>query len=99
MPPKPKEYEFRIDGEPFNVDDLTYSEQQEYRRLVRESSGDPELNPAFAEPMDKYPVWVYLMRRRRNPEYTLDEAKEVKPEEILIEVKPKRPTKAATKAA
>ena len=88
------QYDFVIDGQAVEMDDLTFQEQQEYRALVRESSGDPELNPRFAEPMDRFPALVFLLRRRANPDYTIEDARSGTYEEFLVE-KPKRPTRAA----
>lgn len=97
--PKRPEFQFNVDGTDYTLDDLTYGEQREVRRLVRELSEDPNAEIIPADPMDRAPAMVCVIRRRDNPEYTIEEAQEVKPGDVWREVKAERPTRAAKAAA
>lgn len=89
--------EFRVDGIALTRDDLTFEELREHRKQVRDLSGDEDLNPFFAEPMDSYPVMHWLFKKRADPEYELEESLKLKMSDLLFSVKPektKRPTRA-----
>jgi hypothetical protein len=88
----PKEFEFQVDGKPVDLEDLTFEELHDYRKHVRELAEDPTLELAFADGMDRWPVLVWIVRRRADESYTLDDAiKSLKPKDVLVE---KRPTRA-----
>lgn len=69
-----------LDGKPYTVDDLSYREQREMRQLACslvesgsiEDATEPEITPAM----------VCVIRRRDEPEYTLDQALDVKPRDL-----------------
>jgi hypothetical protein len=88
--------EFHVDGERHTLDDLTFSELREYRAHVRELAGDEDLNPMFADPMDRYPVMYWLFKRRTDDAYTLEQALDLKMGDLLkaVKGKAKRPTRA-----
>lgn len=92
------EYDVHVDGEPIDMDEFTFEEADEYRALVRESAGDADLVPRFAEAIDKWPAMVTIVRRRTNPDFTLADAKTLKTSDILQPKEKARPTKAAKKA-
>ena len=89
-------FEFQVDGESYDVDDLTFSELREYRKLIRQLSGEDDLSIYVAEPMDRLPALVYLIRKRGNPSYTLEEASTLKIGDVLVKVPARkgRPTVA-----
>lgn len=93
------QYEVYVDGETIDMDDFTFEESDEYRRLVRESAGNPDLAVALAENMDRWPAMITVVKRRDNPEFTLADAKTLKSKDILRPVGSgkKRPTRASSK--
>lgn len=94
---KQPELELHVDGEKIDLDTFTFAEMDEYRRLVRESAEDPDIHPDLAAPQDKWPAMVTVIKRRTDPDYTLEQAKQLKRSDILREVK--RPTRRGTTKA
>lgn len=86
-----------IDGEEYDLgqDDLTFGEQRKLRTLVRQLAEDAELNPIEATLADFLPALVTIIKQRTNPEYTVDDALELKYEDVIKE----RPRKAAKRPA
>jgi hypothetical protein len=95
------EYEVHVDGEAVDMDDFTFEEQDDYRALVRESAGNPDLAVVLAENMDRWPAMVTVVKRRTNSDFTLADAKSLKTNDILrpLGSGKKRPTKGAQKAS
>ncbi len=92
--------EFRVDGQPYTLDDLTFAELREHRRLVRELADDPTLEVAQAPTIDFYPPLIFLVKRRSDPAFTLDEAQSGKLDDYFFEPEPaKRPTRRASAKA
>lgn len=97
-----------VDGEFYSADDLTGSEQRELRRVLRELTGNEDATLAqfltfgLIDDFDLACGMTYVVRRRANASYTLDEALELKPAEIaaegeaLAKEKKRRPRKAAS---
>lgn len=70
-----------------DLDDLTFREQLELRKLVRDLVGEDE---AFDPPMTAViPVAYYILKRRDDDAFTLDQALDMKWGDVR-----KRPTKA-----
>ena len=63
-----------IDGQSYTADDLTFREQRELRTQIRELLGDPAANVDDAAVMDFIPALVYVIKRRTDPKYTIDQA-------------------------
>jgi hypothetical protein len=98
-----------VDGEFYNPDDLTGREQRMLRDAMRELTGnDSATLNAFLEfglidDFDFVCGMTFVIRKRSNDKYTLDEALELKPAEVteaghalLKEKKRRRPPKAAS---
>lgn len=69
---------FTVDGKGYSVDDLTFREQRELRKLVRELVDDPTAELVESDLMDVVPVAVFLVRRRGDDTYTLEQALDLK---------------------
>jgi hypothetical protein len=69
-----------IDGELYTVDDLTFKERRLMRTTVRElNSDDPDFDMAFVDPInDTIPVFVWIIKRRTNPDYSMDDVLSMK---------------------
>lgn len=67
-----------IDGEKYTMDDLTFRERREVRRLTREVAEDPELDLEDAILDELLVAFATVVKQRANPEYTLDEAMDLK---------------------
>ena len=85
-----------IDGTGYDIDDLTFREQREFRNLFRDLVEDPNADPGQGAGCDIMPVLAYIVRRRDDPEYTLERALDLKVADLL---KPDPPTKPAAKRA
>lgn len=99
--PEIVDYEFRLDGEVYNVAaDFTFKESREYREIVRDLTGDPTIQPIEAPAQDRLPAMVTVIKRRTDPDYTPEQALEdYKFDDLVFEVKvekdgKKRPTRA-----
>lgn len=104
---KPVEYTIVIDGEKLSEewgDDLSFREHRELREKVRELVGDPQADVDMEHMaiVDWLPALVYMWRKRKDPEYTLEQVLDTsKPSDFLVEDKDAAgpPTKAAVVAA
>ena len=83
-----------IEGAAYTPDDLTFREQREMRDIYRNMMGDPAADLANAANMDFLPVLAYLVRRRDDPEYTLERALDLKIAD-LVTPPPTKPKRAA----
>lgn len=96
-----EEGDLRIDGKVYDPDTMTFREQREMKRLLREMF-DGEL-PDDIGMADTTPVMALVLVRRDNPDYTLDEALDLVPGEIMLtkeqaaELNKRPPTRAARK--
>lgn len=84
------EYDVVIDGEKLSedwADDLSFREQREFRDTVRELIGDSKADVDIENLaiVDWLPALVYMRRKRKDPEYTLEQALEGKPTDFLVE--------------
>lgn len=72
-----------IDGDAHTMDDLTFRERKEVRRLARELDGNPaaELDDIMVD--DLLVAMVTVIKRRASPEYTTDEAMDIRPADIV----------------
>lgn len=95
-----QEQEFRIavDGKEYSLDDLTFREQRELRKTVRELVDDPQADIDEAAMMDVLPAVALVLKRRDDPKYSIDQALELKVADLTAKANGngKRPTKRAT---
>lgn len=99
-PETPPEQEIVVDGEPVELDDLTFREQRELRQTIAGMTGKPinEIELDMVDLMDFLPTLAWIIKRRTDPDYSMESALELKQKDMLRD-KPKRPTRAAKKAA
>lgn len=81
-----------IEGAGYDLDDLTFREQRELRTVYRQLVEDPDAEVGEAAGCDLFPVLAYMVRRRDNPEYTLEQALDLKMADLVAP-----PTKPAAK--
>ena len=77
------EQELVIDGTVTTVDDLTFREQRDMRRTIRDTLEDPEASLEDAPIHEFYLALIYTVRKRDNPDLTLDEALDWKLKDFL----------------
>jgi hypothetical protein len=84
-----------VDGRFWTIEDLTWRERRELRDLVREAIANPtaEIRDVIDD-ADIVPQMVFLLRRRTDPEFTLEQALDMTEAE-LEEAAKAVPTKAA----
>lgn len=80
-----------IDGQTYTMDDLTFRERKEVRRLARELDGSPDAELEDIMVDDLIVAMVTAIKRRGNPEYTTDEAMDIRPTDIVPESRPTEP--------
>lgn len=87
MPAKrAEEGDLRINGKVYDPSDMTFREQREMRRIIREDLLPDEDDIDF-EAMtlpDLIPAMVVVLVRRENPDYTLDEALDLKLKDVYV---------------
>jgi hypothetical protein len=75
-----------VNGQTFDMDDLTYGERREIRRLIRNELWDESVDGEFdwdeVTPDDIVAVTVLVMMRREDPQFTLEQALACKPNEV-----------------
>ena len=85
-----------IEGQAYSPDDLTFREQREMRQVYRDLMGDPSADLADASNMDFLPVLAFMVRRRDDPEFTVEQALDIKVSDLLSPpTKPAATSKAA----
>ena len=85
-----------VDGERLTMDDLTFRERREVRRLARELDGNPDVHFDDLVLDDLIAAFVTVCKQRANPAFTIDDALDLKPTDLdAAEVDP---TSAPTKA-
>jgi hypothetical protein len=99
-----------VDGELYMVRDLSASEQRELRKILREFTGQEQasleylVDFGYADECDLVPAVTYLVRKRTDPNYTLEQTddldlKEVEQEAVRLTKekgrRPRRPRAAA----
>lgn len=84
-----------IDGETFETDDLTFREKREVRKTIRQLMDDPEADMSEALMDDVWLATIYVIKRRTEPELTLEDAMDLKLKDYLKPVEPDPPTGSA----
>jgi len=87
-----------IEGRGYSPDDLTFREQREMRTLYRELMGDPAADIAEAANMDFIPILAFIVRRRDDAAYTLEQALDMKIADLLEPEDDGPPTKGRAAA-
>lgn len=83
-------FSITINGKRYTDDELTFKEQRELRTLVRQLVEDDKANLAEQDMMDVLPALVCVIVKRDNPDFTMDEALDMKIGDVL---QPDPPTK------
>lgn len=81
-----EEGDLRINGVVYDPSDMTFREQREMRRIVREELMPDEDDIDFEglTLSDLIPAMAVVLVRRDNPQYTLDEALDLKLKEVYV---------------
>lgn len=93
-----------VDGEVLDLDDFTFREMRELRRVVKEHIIESEDDVDIEDlSLSEYlPAAIYLLKRRSDPEYTIDKALDLKFKDVVkphVNGNGSRPTQAAKPAA
>lgn len=87
-----------VDGRFWTIEDLTFRERRELRSLIRDALENPHAEIRdVVDDADIVPQLVFLIKRRADPEYTLEQALDLSEAE-LEEAARTVPTKAAKAA-
>lgn len=83
-----------VDGELYKADDLTGGEQRELRNTLRHLTGVEDgtlvqfLDLGYGvDDFDIVSAMTYVVKRRTDPEYTLEQALQLKPAEVAEEAR------------
>lgn len=88
-----------VDGEKFTMDDLTFRERKAVRSIARELDGDPDVAMDDVMFDDLVLAFATVCKRRANPEFSLDDALDLKFTDLSAgAAKPARPTRAKAAA-
>lgn len=91
---------FVINGVRYAPGDLTFREQREVRRLIRELAENPEADIDDMSLADVVPPFVFVVLKRDNPDITLDDVLDMKLSDFMAdESEPEAPKKRPTRAA
>lgn len=88
-----------VDGEKFTMDDLSFRERREVRRLTREIAEDPDIELEDALVDDLLVAFVTVCKQRTNPDFTTDDAMDLKPADLEVDETPDPPTRPRTVSA
>ncbi len=87
MPNTDNDARLKIGGQIFDPEDLTYGEKREVRRIIRDElwdSGDGALDWDAVTENEVLPATITVFMRRGDPEYTVQQALDLKPRDIYI---------------
>ena len=80
-----EEGDLKINGKTYDPEDMTFREQREMRRIVREELvQDPDVDFEALTLSELIPAIAVVLVRRDNPAYTLDEALDLKMRDIYV---------------
>lgn len=81
----PGDFEVVIDGQQVDLDKFTFRELRELKRAVRDITEDPEADLDLETlPLQEFiPAALFVIRRRDNPSYSLDEALDHRMDEFI----------------
>lgn len=73
-----------VDGERFTMDNLTFRERREVRRIARELDGNMDLD--FDDVMidDLLASFITVCKRRTVPTFTIDDALDLTPGDVVV---------------
>lgn len=98
-----EEGDLRIGGTVYDPNTMTFREQREAKRIIRDELFDGAMPDADElVTADTMPALALVLVRRDNPDYTLDEALDLVQHEVLVtaemvEAERKRPPTSAAK--
>ena len=81
----PNDGDLRINGKVYDSNDLTFREERELRQIVRDHLIPPGVDEDDLTLGDILPATIYILHRRDNPDFTLEEALDLKPRDVLFE--------------
>lgn len=94
-----QEGDLRINGKVYDSEDMTFREEREVRQIVREHLLPKDMTEDDLTIGDILPAVVYVLHRRDNPDFTLDEALDLKPRDVAVEeAEEPRPTRRGSSA-
>ncbi len=76
--------DLHIHGKVYDSNDMTFREERDVRKIVRDLAEDPDVDFETLPLGDILPAIVLVLHRRDNPDYTLDEALELKQRDVLV---------------
>ncbi len=81
-----EEGDLRINGKVYDPSDMTFREQREMRRIVRDELFPDEVDLDFEALTlaDLLPALAVVLRKRDDPEFTLDQALDLKMKDIYV---------------
>jgi hypothetical protein len=72
-----------LDGEQITDDDLSFGEQEELQKLLREITGDDSITIEGSQMFQFLPALVTVLKRRENENYSIDDAKKLKASDLV----------------
>lgn len=72
-----------IDGQRFTDDDLSFEEQDEVTRLIREMSGDDEATILGSQMRHFLPAFVAVIKGRDDEQFSVDDARKLKATDLV----------------
>jgi hypothetical protein len=84
-----------VDGTTVDTEDFTFREKREVRKVLRELMDDPEADVSEALMDDLWMAMILVAKRRTEPEFSVDDAMDLKLKDFLKPVEPDPPTGAA----
>ncbi len=85
MPAKRDRGDLLVKGKVYDSNDMTFREEREVRDVLRGLLGVDTLDDDQLSLADIFPAACLVLRRRDEPEFTLDEALDLKRTDVLIE--------------
>lgn len=90
------EGDLKVHGKEYDPNDLTFREEREVRTLVKQLNDGADVDFEDVPFGDILPALCYVLRRRDDPEFSMEQALDLKYREVVVgaeEGKTPRPTR------
>lgn len=93
----PEELRIHVEGETYELNDLSFKERKEVRRLARVAADDPDAELEDLEMDYLIVAFITVCKNRTDPAFDIEDAMEMKLTDVAVPV-PADPPEPATKA-
>lgn len=91
--------DLRIGGVEYDPQDLTLREERDVRKLIRDLVEDPDVDFESLPLGDVLPALCFVLRRRDDPDFTIEDALDLKQRDVLVDGETEKETRPTRRGA